>query len=77
MGRINVIRKASAKLFFIDLRSEGQKLQVIVNAQNYLNQNDLDDLDFAASMARLRRGDIVGVQGCPGRSNSGELSVFA
>lgn len=26
MGRINVIRKASAKLYFIDLRSEGKKL---------------------------------------------------
>lgn len=77
MGRINVIRKASAKLYFIDLRSEGKKLQVIVNMQNYLEQNDLDSLSFKESIARLHRGDIIGVQGHPGRSNTNELSVFA
>lgn len=61
MGRVYSIRKASAKLLFIDIRGEGKKVQIIVNAQNYLSPNDIDALDFKDSMLRLRRGDIVGV----------------
>lgn len=48
-----------------------------MNVQNYLSPNDIDSLDFKESMLRLKRGDIIGVQGLAGRSKTGELSIFA
>lgn len=31
--------------------------------------------EFSIIHARLRRGDIIGVQGNPGRTKTGELSI--
>lgn len=69
-GRIMLSRSASAKLQFYDLHSEGAKVQVMANAS------------FAEDAAayewfrdNVRRGDIIGVEGHPGRTKTGELSI--
>ncbi|XP_065074870.1 lysine--tRNA ligase isoform X1 [Ochlerotatus camptorhynchus] len=69
-GRIHAIRESSGKLIFYDLRGEGMKLQVMANARLYESE-----ATFAEDTARLRRGDIVGVEGYPGKTKKGELSV--
>ncbi|BFZ61316.1 lysyl-tRNA synthetase [Saitoella coloradoensis] len=74
-GRIHNKRESGAKLRFYDLRGEGVKIQILAQAQECAG-------DYAAMHDHIRRGDIVGVKGYPGRSNpkgreGGELSIFA
>lgn len=70
-GRIHAIRESGGKLIFYDLRAEGLKLQVMANAKLYETENA-----FAEDTGRIRRGDIVGIQGYPGKTKKGELSVI-
>jgi len=70
-GRIHAIRESGAKLIFYDLRGEGVKLQVMATANAYKSEEK-----FATDTAKLRRGDIVGVVGNPGRTKKGELSII-
>jgi len=67
-GRIMAIRGAGSSLIFIDLEGDGAKVQVLA-------QSDFYQGEFTALHATLRRGDIIGIEGCPGRSKTGELSV--
>ena len=67
-GRIMSIRGAGASLIFIDLEGDSSKVQIMANAANYQGE-------FAQLHSTLRRGDIIGVEGQPGRSKTGELSV--
>ncbi|KAE8151218.1 hypothetical protein BDV25DRAFT_98818 [Aspergillus avenaceus] len=74
-GRIYTKRSSGSKLFFYDIRAEGVKVQVVCQAQNASSA-------FEAQHEHLRRGDIIGIVGFPGRSNpknrpDGELSIFA
>ncbi|XP_055551727.1 lysine--tRNA ligase isoform X2 [Wyeomyia smithii] len=70
-GRIHAIRESGGKLIFYDLRGEGVKLQVMANAKLYESE-----AAFVEDTSRLRRGDIVGIQGYPGKTKKGELSVI-
>lgn len=67
-----VVRKASsgAKLIFFDLRSDGAKIQAICDARNFISAD-------LALLSGVKRGDIVGFEGYPGKSKRGELSIFA
>jgi lysyl-tRNA synthetase class 2 len=67
-GRIMMLRESGAKLIFIDLFDDSAKVQVFATAANY--EGDFDFLHKS-----LRRGDIIGVEGNPGRTKTGELSV--
>lgn len=67
-GRIMAIRGAGASLIFIDLEGDGAKVQVLAQADYYQGE-------FTMLHSSLRRGDIIGVEGCPGRSKTNELSV--
>ncbi|ODQ44885.1 hypothetical protein PICMEDRAFT_17411 [Pichia membranifaciens NRRL Y-2026] len=74
-GRIMVKREAGQKLKFYNLQNNGVNLQVMAQAQDA-------EGDYAEMHKLLRRGDIIGVEGYPGRTNpskggEGELSVFA
>ena len=69
-GRILQIRGAGANLIFIDLEGDSAKVQIMANATNYQGE-------FTVLHQTLRRGDIIGVEGQPGRSKTGELSVRA
>ncbi|PVU90429.1 hypothetical protein BB559_004633 [Furculomyces boomerangus] len=68
-GRIYNMRSSGAKLRFYDLHAEGVKIQIMAQAQD-------SERDFAETHDHLRRGDIVGVRGYPGKSKRGELSIF-
>ncbi|OMJ12915.1 Lysine-tRNA ligase, cytoplasmic [Smittium culicis] len=68
-GRIYNMRASGAKLRFYDLHAEGYKIQIMAQAQD-------SERDFAQVHDILRRGDIVGVKGYPGKSKRGELSIF-
>jgi len=70
-GRIHAIRESGAKLIFYDLRGEGVKLQVMATANAYKSEEQ-----FGTDIAKIRRGDIVGVSGNPGRTKKGELSII-
>ncbi|KAL4970875.1 lysine--tRNA ligase KRS1 [Aspergillus stella-maris] len=77
-GRIYTKRASGAKLIFYDIRAEGVKVQVVAQAQHVAEGGP----SFEDQHEHLRRGDIVGIIGFPGRSNpknrpDGELSIFA
>lgn len=69
-GRIYSKRAAGSRLVFYDLRGDGVKVQIIADAKRG-GENFLD------VHAALRRGDVVGVRGVPGKSKRGEFSIFA
>lgn len=69
-GRCHAKRESSTKLIFYDLRGEGAKIQVMANLSYYENEDS-----FFKVNGKLRRGDIIGVHGYPGKTKKGELSV--
>ncbi|XP_021925769.1 lysine--tRNA ligase isoform X2 [Zootermopsis nevadensis] len=69
-GRIHAIRESGAKLIFYDLRGEGVKIQVMANSKLYESEEK-----FIVDTAKLRRGDIIGCSGNPGKTKKGELSI--
>lgn len=76
-GRVYTKRASGPKLIFYDLRAEGKKVQVMCQAQNATGS-----VPFEQQHEHLRRGDIIGVVGYPGRTSpknrdDGELSIFA
>ncbi|KAF7730002.1 lysyl-tRNA synthetase [Apophysomyces ossiformis] len=68
-GRIHNKRASGAKLRFYDLHGENVKVQIMASAE------DAGE-DYAVIHDLLRRGDIVGVRGIPGKTKRGELSIF-
>ena len=64
------MRAAGEKLRFYDLFADGERLQVLANAQDAT-----DPSKFTEVHSVFRRGDIVGIVGVPSRSNNGDLSV--
>lgn len=68
-----VMRKASqGKLMFYDLHGDGLKIQIMSAINNFEGGEE----EFYQVHNVLRRGDIVGVVGSPGKSKKGELSIF-
>ncbi|KAK1162003.1 hypothetical protein AOXY_G18273 [Acipenser oxyrinchus oxyrinchus] len=70
-GRVHAKRASGAKLLFYDLRGEGVKLQVMANSRSYKSEEE-----FVRINSKLRRGDIIGVHGNPGKTKKGELSII-
>ncbi|XP_076012165.1 lysine--tRNA ligase isoform X1 [Genypterus blacodes] len=70
-GRVHAKRASGAKLIFYDLRGESVKLQVMANSRSYKSEEA-----FVAINNKLRRGDIIGVCGNPGKTKKGELSII-
>ena len=77
-GRIYTKRASGPKLVFYDIRAEGVKIQIMCQAQEASATFPFED-----QHEHLRRGDIIGIIGYPGRTaprtriNEGELSIFA
>ncbi|VEN46870.1 unnamed protein product [Callosobruchus maculatus] len=69
-GRIHALRESGAKLIFYDLRGEGTKIQIMATARQYD-----DESKFEEDIDKIRRGDIVGVEGVPAKTKKGELSI--
>ena len=70
-GRVMAMRTSSSKLQFYDLHGEGAKIQVMFNQSGAESE-----AGYVWVRDNLRRGDIVGVTGHPGKSKKGELSIF-
>lgn len=74
------IRAASKKLVFIDVQSNGTTVQVLSEVKHYEGSNPGDEdavkEEFQKVHESLRRGDIIGVRGFPGKSGKGELSII-
>lgn len=70
-GRVHAIRESGAKLIFYDVRGEGVKIQVMANAKLYSSEEA-----FSTDLEKIRRGDIIGINGYPGKTKKGELSVI-
>lgn len=76
-GRIMAKREAGSKLKFYVLKGDAVEVQIMAQAQ------DAESLEAFEKMHEyLRRGDIIGVTGYPGKTapakgGDGELSVFA
>lgn len=77
-GRIYSIRASSSKLIFMDLHDEGCKVQVMANFLFYKSDKTDDEKlkEFQECIGKIKRGDIVGFVGFPGKSKKGELSIF-
>ncbi|CAL9080974.1 unnamed protein product [Musa textilis] len=60
------------KLYFYDLNGGGLKAQVMADASD----SDMDEVEFAKYHSGVKRGDVVGICGYPGKSKRGELSAF-
>lgn len=70
-GRVHAIRESGAKLIFYDVRGEGVKIQVMANAKLYSSEEA-----YISDTDKIRRGDIIGINGYPGKTKKGELSVI-
>ncbi|PKY46540.1 cytoplasmic lysine-tRNA ligase Krs1 [Rhizophagus irregularis] len=68
-GRIHN-QRSHGELIFYDLHGDGTKIQINAQAQ-------YSERDFAKVHEHIRRGDIVGVIGFPGRTKLGELSIYS
>eukprot|EP00796_Vickermania_ingenoplastis_P000998 gene1000-593_t len=71
-GRVVVKRSSSSKLHFLMIQGDLDKLQIISSLTDYENEEA-----FRLIHSRVKRGDIIGVVGKPGLSNTGEFSLFA
>ncbi|KAJ3326514.1 lysyl-tRNA synthetase [Blyttiomyces sp. JEL0837] len=70
-GRIHNMRSSGAKIRFFDLHGEGLKVQVLAQVQYHTGEKSFEEIH-----SLLKRGDIVGIVGFPGKSKAGELSIF-
>lgn len=70
-GRIASVR-GQGKLFFYDLRGDGAKIQIMSDLRTYESGEE----GFKKIHRVIKRGDIIGVRGHPGKSKKGELSIF-
>lgn len=68
VGRIVSVRSSSKHLIFYTIESDNQTVQLFCNHQ--------EDTETWENHSVIRRGDIIGVSGQPGRTKTGELSLF-
>ncbi|XP_071811723.1 lysine--tRNA ligase-like isoform X2 [Apostichopus japonicus] len=69
-ARVHAKRASGPKLIFYDIRGEGCKLQVMSNTQYFPSEEEYFKIND-----KIRRGDIIGVKGRPGKTKKGELSI--
>lgn len=70
-GRV-LSKRGQGKLMFYDLHGENVKIQIMSDLSRYEGGEEA----FREIHNLLKRGDLVGVRGSPGKSKKGELSIF-
>ena len=76
--RVYNIRTSGENLRFYEVSVDGAECQIMAT-----NLNNTSDIPFAVQHDDIRRGDIIGIKGYPGKTNPsretnpGELSIFA
>lgn len=73
MGRISLLRTAGKKLIFMTVNGDGYPIQFLINMIFY---KDTSEENFKNIALNVKRGDIIGASGHPGRSKTGELSLY-
>ena len=71
LGRVTLLRTAGKKLIFMTVSGDGKEVQFLAN-QAFSSAPET----FKELHTTVRRGDIVGAVGHPGRSKTGELSLY-
>lgn len=69
-GRVYSIRGSGKHLVFYDISGDSGKMQVMANRKFFSAE-----LDFSGIHSTIKRGDIVGIVGNPGKTKTGELSI--
>ena len=80
IGRIHSIRQMSKGLVFVLLKRGPERLQVSLHRKELLlsaTSTTSSSTDFSAQVAALNLGDIVSVEGFPGKTHTGELTLMA
>ncbi|CAH2352548.1 lysine--tRNA ligase, cytoplasmic [[Candida] railenensis] len=77
-GRIMRKRESGSKLKFYSLKGDGVEVQIMAQAQDVAGGVE----EYEKMHEYLRRGDVIGITGYPGRTSpakggEGEVSVFA
>ena len=70
-GRI-LQKRVQGRLAFLELHGGGAKVQIMAGEEHFASAQAYRDM-----VDLLRRGDVVGVDGFPGMSQRGELSLLA
>ncbi|KAL9654668.1 hypothetical protein ABK040_006730 [Willaertia magna] len=70
-GRV-IAKRPAGKLVFYHIRQEGEDLQVMSGINDYAEGEEA----FKKIHSIIRRGDIIGINGFPGKSKKGELSIM-
>ncbi|ORX45113.1 lysyl-tRNA synthetase [Hesseltinella vesiculosa] len=71
-GRIQSKRESSSKLVFYDIVHNGESVQVVASRSRF-SQPDA----FTATNLKVSRGDILRFTGVIGKTNHGQISLFA
>jgi lysyl-tRNA synthetase, class II len=71
MGRVTSKRVSGKKLFFYTIFSNGYSLQIMSDLGSYTDSENFKEINL-----NIRRGDIIGIEGYPYKSNRGELSII-
>lgn len=71
IGRISLLRPNGKKLIFMTIFSDDHPLQFIINLMYYEDKDNFNTIS-----TNVKRGDVVGACGYPGRSKTGELSLY-
>jgi len=71
-GRVIGRRDNSNRLIFLDLGSNGRKVQILLNLREFS-----DPAKFEKFKLEIKRGTLIGVSGYPLKTKVGELSLMA
>jgi lysyl-tRNA synthetase, class II len=69
-GRVNTIRGTGKHLVFYDIVGDSHKIQIMANRKFFEGSEE-----FTKIHSTIRRGDILGINGFPGKTKTGELSI--
>ena len=77
-GRVMGMRAMSKNLRFYDIQADGASVQFVANFSAFkMDGKGNKKQAFLEQHQNIRRGDIIGATGYPGKTKAGELSVFA
>ena len=73
-------RSGGKGLVFYDILGEGSKVQIFADAKKFTDFASMEKDEALAAFMKLantiKRGDVIGVVGQPGKTKRGELSIF-
>eukprot|EP01083_Nonionella_stella_P295781 1005134_1 len=72
-GRVMSYRAMGKNLRFYDIQADGKCVQIVANFNDFKG----DQNKFCHQHINIRRGDIIGCDGYPGKTKAGQLSIFA